>query len=491
MRFVSQQVNESLGQAISPKANFGLCFNKWLDYQYDQGKPVPSVIKNRSPLVKQAQRASSSAAEILKLHHARQAEYCQAMEQAGWKVFVFTGRLISPFVSGLGAAHPTETGMVLDHTSGMPYIPAASQKGVLRIAHAINTLQDDDGNWISREDLQSRGIVDMDMNWIEDDESVTLFGKGGNNDSLAGQMIILDSYPLEPPKLGEDILNPHYRDYYEGNRGPTEDQSPVPVRFLVVKPGAEFMFRILLRFPYGKAPCQEQEKLARRVEENIRQAITEVGMGAKTALGFGRFRVEKKGEPDFMGTWVDNFHQRRMESEKKARQRIIDLQFPWRSVLRRLDNINDWGALKNQVFQKDDFSRFQSEKEVGLAVAETAARVATRHQKKWTEDRDRSIAEWLRPSGVTWKSRAGKGKKSQPQETATDTQLLQRIKKFSDQKEEGWQQFKDARIKPAKLDRQCAEALKEKFISWRLKRSKKNEERRAFNSLVKRLKVLQ
>jgi len=92
----------------------------------------------------------------------------------------------------------TETGLVLDHTSGMPYIPAAGQKGVLRLAHLVNSLKNGD-DWLSEEELRERRIVDENMNWLEDDSSRALFGAGGGNDALAGRLNILDAYPLLPP----------------------------------------------------------------------------------------------------------------------------------------------------------------------------------------------------------------------------------------------------------------------------------------------------
>jgi len=497
MRFVSQQVNTCLGTVIPTTANFGLAFDKWLDYSQSSGKYEPSVKQDRTSLISQAESLSQAATEMLKMHHLRQARYCRTMEKAGWQPFVFHARLDAPFVSGLGATHPTETGMVLDHTSGMPYIPAASQKGVQRIAHMLCSLRHDDGTEKTIEQLVDEGQVirrNDDFFWREDDASRTLFGYSEKNDSLAGQLVILDAYPLKAPELGEEILNPHFPEYYKGERGPSEDQSPIPIKFLVVRPGTEFVFRILLRLPYDKAHVREQGKLSRLVQQNIERAITEVGMGAKTSLGFGRFTVVRRGEPEKTNQWIDEYSQQHAATFKEITAALEDKKSPWRAVLHRLPEVSDWGVLKSQVLVNAELSRYQAAQEVGEAVAEMAKKVACTYPKKWTQERDREVADWLQPSGITWeplaKVKTTATQTSQPMDTRTDNRILETITNFSNEKEQGWQQYKEARIKINKLDKQCAKALKDKFSQWGLKKSRNKAEKQELKKLGRRLKAL-
>ncbi len=305
MRLVSQQLNNALKNPGSILVNFGLFFNKMLEYDDKLRDFKPIVNQRRQPLIDQYEKSRREMDVLLKERHLRQAAYCRSMGKAGWKAFVFHAKLKSPFVSGLGMSHPTETGLVLDHTIGVPYIPATSQKGVLRVAHLVNTLLDDNGKDKDRDQLLKEGVLRKgkeadEFFWNEDDAFKTLFGYSGKTDSLAGQLVVLDAYPLTTPELGEEILNPHYPDYYKKNRGPTEDQSPIPVKFLVAQPGAEFVFRVMLRRPLAKAPLGEdaQRRLETVVLKNIRRALTEEGFGAKTALGFGRFEIIGEVEPD-------------------------------------------------------------------------------------------------------------------------------------------------------------------------------------------------
>lgn len=421
MRLVSQEVNNAIEVNKNAPANFGLAFNKWLIFEGCE----PIVKRNKQPLIDSYGKSSKQTEKLLQQRHLQQAQYCRSMEQAGWRSFIIHAQLTSSFVSGLGMTHPTETGMVLDHTSGMPYIPAASQKGALRMAHIINSLlEDDTGNWKELETLLAQGIVKeepmkdskkMELCWQEDDTSKTLFGFSGKKNSLAGQLIVLDAYPLAPPTLGEEILNPHFGDYYKGNRGPTEDQSPIPVKFMVVKSGADFVFRLLLRRSLESALEKDQEKLTELIEKNLPRAICEEGMGAKTALGFGRFAVITKGEPEKVQGWL----RRQQEDEEQKK-------YPWRPTVRKFESVNDWGQLK-QLLDNKDIQTYQAQAEVGLSVKDAATRIRIANPKKWEEERDKLVTEWLKTSGIVWESRVAAATSTPSQLSPEDQAAVEKI----------------------------------------------------------------
>lgn len=448
MRLVSQEINAVIESNKNFPANFGLIFNKWLVYEGID----PIVKRQKQPLFDSYGKSTKLAAELLKQRHIQQAAYCRAMEQAGWRAFIVHARLSSSFVSGLGMAHPTETGMVLDHTSGLPYIPAAGQKGVLRLAHLINSLCDENGKWHSEEELERLGIVfkkNGDLHWNEDSASKTIFGAGGDKDALAGQLVLMDAYPLTPPVLGEEILNPHFKDYYEGKRRPTEDQSPVPIKFLVVKQGAEFVFRLLLRQSFASALEKDQEKLADFIEKNLRRAICEEGVGAKTALGFGRFTVIGKGEPAIVAEW-----QRKQQEEEEL------LKYPWRPAVRKIEVAGDWGQLK-QLLENGEVQAYQSQSDVGRAVTETAGRIRKNNPKKWESTRDTMLAEWLGLSGIAWESCAAPVAENQNPLTPEEQAAIEGIERFAE-----WGAWKSAGLAMESLPLPALKKLREKFKNW-------------------------
>ena len=467
MRIVSQEINNALEANKNAPANFGLVFNKWLVFTEDRGIVKPVVSQNKQPLIDSYGKSSKQAEEILKQRHLQQAEYCRAMEQAGWRSFIVHARLTSSFVSGLGMTHPTETGMVLDHTSGLPYIPAASQKGVLRMAHIINTLLDDAGNWKELDALFAQGIVqevknkktdEIETCWEEDDASKTLFGFSGKQDSLAGQLVVLDAYPLSPPTLGEEILNPHFMKYYSGERGPTEDQSPIPVKFLVVKSGADFVFRLLLRRPLDKTQKNDQEKLAGLIEQNLHRAISAEGMGAKTALGFGRFVVIATNEPEKVQGWL----RKQQEDEEQTK-------YPWRPIVRKIEFVTDWGQLK-QLLDNKDIQIYQVQAEVGQTVKEAANRIRKANPKKWEEERDKLVGEWLEPSGIVWDTLVAATTPAPSLLSPEEQASVEQIEKLAD-----WGAWKNAEkvgIAMESLPLPALKKLREKFTSWKIKDGK-------------------
>ncbi|MEZ0329221.1 MAG: type III-B CRISPR module RAMP protein Cmr6 [Dissulfuribacterales bacterium] len=502
MRLISTNLSDAFvsGQPI----NFSLYFNKMLSYwdefnfevvkfnkkknttettitetlkpkQGDQKKkdedPLQSPFIQHFPVY---QSSHKKAADIIKQRHIHQATYGKAMEKAGWKSFVIHAKLTAPFVSGLGMSHPTETGLVLDHTSGVPYIPASSQKGVLRVAHIIDTLCDENRQWKEIEELLANNIITQDeekkLSWKEDDASKTIFGFSDKQSALAGQLVVLDAYPLKVPELGEEILNPHFMKYYGGERGPTEDQSPIPVKFLVVKPGAEFVFRVLLRLPFAKALEKDHEKLEEVMKNNLKRAIIEEGMGAKTSLGFGRFSIIREGEPSEIQIWLD-------EQERQQEQNL----YPWRPFLQRIKAANDWGQLK-QLMENSALLEYQANKEIAEAFKNVADHIRKNNPKKWDADRDKLVADWLQPSGMSWEAEGSVVGNSMTQEEQSEIEQIQQIK--------DWGAWKTADIDINKLSSSALNTLKKRFEEWGCNNKKaKKDKIQAWEQLNKALKA--
>jgi CRISPR-associated protein Cmr6 len=167
-------------------------------------------------------------------------------------------------VSGLGIAHPFETGFVFDHTYGVPYLPGSSVKGAARA-------------WA--EEIWGK----------KDPYTLTIFGPE-DGDLRQGAVVFFDAYPIQWPELEIDILNPHYKDYYEGRQPPGDWLSPEPTYFLTVKAGQPFLFAIATR-PDG--PEKEIEEKATDLVDKAWQVVMgaaqNLGLGGKTAVGYGYF----------------------------------------------------------------------------------------------------------------------------------------------------------------------------------------------------------
>jgi CRISPR-associated protein Cmr6 len=181
------------------------------------------------------------------------------------------------FVTGLGNNHPVENGFAWHPTLGVPYLTGAAVKGMLR-------------GWCEQ--------------WAGLDANTLRLWFGPSLDELdkktanpaAGELIFFDALPTGPVKLKPDVMTPHYGDWYEkGDEAPKKDgsnlpadwHSPVPVPFLVVAPGQAFQFSVATR--HGS------NILIGDVVKEMKSALTYLGAGAKTAVGYGIFKMPMEG----------------------------------------------------------------------------------------------------------------------------------------------------------------------------------------------------
>lgn len=210
----------------------------------------------------------------LKRVHTLQTQFINSVQG-----YTITAKSTSPFITGLGSGHPTETGMILDRNTGLPYIPASTIKGVCKLAYAII--------------LAKNGKADNNGN-VPDSELESYFGTQDEKAEIKkrGQIVFLDAFPTEVPELKEDIINPHFQAYYSGNnKQPAETESPVPIKFLTVKQYTAFSFRWVY-LPLDNRQLTEEEKAQVKADADafFKTAFTTVGFGGKTSIGYGRFK---------------------------------------------------------------------------------------------------------------------------------------------------------------------------------------------------------
>jgi CRISPR-associated protein Cmr6 len=187
---------------------------------------------------------------------------------------------------GLGHESVYETAMTLHHIYGIPYIPASGIKGVVR-SFIINTFFGSE----EKKAIQSKGFCDL-FGCPEELDKVKSYYKSAR----MGQIIFFDAYPLTAPAIEPDIMNPHYGDYYSSKltdvKAPVDYLSPVPIHFLTVT-GTSF------QFVAGTRSSNLTINLEGKFEGDInsfltkylKEAITNQGIGAKTAVGYGSFSI--------------------------------------------------------------------------------------------------------------------------------------------------------------------------------------------------------
>lgn len=180
------------------------------------------------------------------------------LEQDGVPVVSFTASCATRLITGSGAGLPEVNATIVHPVYGYPYLPGSSLKGAAR-AEALR---------------------------VEHPDLVAIFGGSPESDKEPGLISFLDAVPTatQQPLLELDVATVHHKRYYEGSgrRGePDPTESPVPLPFLVVRAGAEF------RFLLAAASPGTPERILASAFELLYDAMTEEGLGAATASGYG------------------------------------------------------------------------------------------------------------------------------------------------------------------------------------------------------------
>jgi CRISPR-associated protein Cmr6 len=196
-------------------------------------------------------------------------------------------RTQSRLVTGMGEATVFEVGFKLHHIYGFPYIPASSIKGVTRSWYILEKF---DGN--EETALLDRTFCDLfgcPGEWIEPKTKVkhpSWYNKNkqfpGDKGERKGNVIFFDAYPLQAPQVEDEVMNVHYPDYYQGKSLPTDYQMPVPIAFMAVAAKTTFQFVIAT-----DSQDEKSQELLQTAEKCLHDALTEHGIGAKTAVGYG------------------------------------------------------------------------------------------------------------------------------------------------------------------------------------------------------------
>jgi CRISPR-associated protein Cmr6 len=217
---------------------------------------------------------------------------------------VFELALASRLLVGHGNSSATDVGLTVHHTWGVPVIPGSALKGLC--AHYVDAVYgpsdparkpwEQEGEESTRADYQGvtwrgrriergPGAVYRALFGAPDaqDDDV-MRDRGFEAGASAGLVTFHDA--LYVPKGGADdrpfaadVLTVHQKHYYDSSGGswPNDYDSPNPVAFLTVRPGARLFFALS-----GPADWTE---LAERL---LRDALEKWGVGGKTSAGYGR-----------------------------------------------------------------------------------------------------------------------------------------------------------------------------------------------------------
>ena len=120
----------------------------------------------------------------------------------------------------------------------------------------------------------------------------TLSSKKDAVDEWAGQVVFWNAYPSGPAKLMMDILTPHHPTWYQEQRTyPSDTDAPQPLPFVVIS--GNFTFALSLRETAGALLLKklgiDRHRVLAQAMDDLRSALEDWGIGAKTSAGYGLF----------------------------------------------------------------------------------------------------------------------------------------------------------------------------------------------------------
>lgn len=215
----------------------------------------------------------------------------------------FTMVTRSRLIVGLGSKGALEFGITLHPVTGLPYIPGSALKGLCRnytlyyIAEqsgiSLDPAKVKDVSEVAQQlDEQLSGAKDHGMKLNH--EWAVFYQKLFGTQSVAGQCVFYDAVvreiPADTPLFAVEVMTPHFRKYYEssGKDAPNDADNPNPITYIAVNTGITFRFAVGLR---KNAPPDTPLGDARTL---LQEALQVMGIGAKTAAGYGVAPVKTK-----------------------------------------------------------------------------------------------------------------------------------------------------------------------------------------------------
>lgn len=187
-----------------------------------------------------------------------------------------------------------------------------------------------------------------------------------------GSVAFLDAFPEGRSRLTADIATCHHSDYYKGReRAACDNEEPNPVPFLTLGRGARFCFMV--------APLRRAEKEdADAAERWLREALTDSGVGAKTAAGYGWFSCDAENPGAARAEHeaarrklTDTLEAKRRAAEDEARRQAAAAkaaeEAARKAAMTPEDRIREWAAKWQQGnFIQAPFDRLTEEERLEL-----------------------------------------------------------------------------------------------------------------------------
>ncbi|MCG8418424.1 MAG: type III-B CRISPR module RAMP protein Cmr6 [Proteobacteria bacterium] len=282
--------------------HLGLAYEVWTPDEDNDGK-IPD--RDRDTWLDDIVVKSQPSADFLARYRIAYQRWVSTL--AGLEHRTWIARTQRRLLVGHGQPAPTDVGLRLHHTWGVPVIPGSALAGLL--AHFVQTCygpdrdrrQDDDAERLPyagpRYAPETGRAVESPGTFY-----VRLFGAppvvdgdGVAHPARRGGLIVHDALWIPPDRdrdaqqfLLRDVVTPHHHTYYSEHTSstaawPNDHDDPIPISFVTVGPQTRFLIALT---------CPDADLLDRACRY-LGAALASWGIGAKTAAGYGRLEHDK------------------------------------------------------------------------------------------------------------------------------------------------------------------------------------------------------
>lgn len=210
----------------------------------------------------------------------------------------------------LGFTNEFKLGFLFDHTTGLPYIPGSSVKGVIRHYFGMNEYMiellgemrekiDDENDWAKRFDEPKKQKMKdcliatnlKSINWKHLERTIfegTVYHGNKEEVNAYSRDMFLDAYISGSDNTNGKILDDDYITSHQNTKHPelSPFTNPNPVRFLKVSSAVTFTFQ----FRLVDTQISNTATFAKEIKlELFRKILLDQGIGAKTNVGYGQF----------------------------------------------------------------------------------------------------------------------------------------------------------------------------------------------------------
>jgi len=365
-RAITASVRRALRSDTSPACDsWGLLLDKlsfrsWKDGVEDKKADAP-----KSQSLKQVRDCYKNGTRYLKSACEAKLRWLDALaRQHGDRFHAVNLVNDSRLLVHLGRASVLENvGLCADRTTGVPWIPGSALKGVL-------------STWVYWEQLAEGVLPTRNMHAL----ARKVFGSDDEKDHEAGKIIFIGGFPQQPPALELDILTPHP----EEGRGRI-----VPNVFFALAKGTIWHFALLGRVGADSA------KLLEATTDWLDQCLRQTGLGAKTAAGYGVFRLPTPAELEQVRRDAEQRlqNQRAIEQKAEADRKLAEASPEEQEYQRFLRKKPEWTACAREIASQQEPERgwilrfFRSEE--GKAIL-----------RSWNNEKGKKRIEALKQAGL-------------------------------------------------------------------------------------------